>query len=112
MNKAWFEQTHNVVIAANELVKGQEQEFIAAIKPLVDRQSICLDLGAVRRIDAAGLAALITLYCDACKAGHRFANPSPRVQEILALVGLEAILVSRNTEKVSFFGTQWEQTAA
>ena len=57
-----------------------------------------LDMSSVERIDAAGIAALISLYAGARDAGHCFTvvNPSPRVAEILALVGLERILVSQN----------------
>ncbi len=65
-------------------------------------------------IDAAGLAALIALYCDARKSGHRFlvANPSPRVSEILRMVGLDEILVSRNAEEPSCFRPHLQETAA
>jgi anti-anti-sigma factor len=84
-----------------ELVRGREQEFLAELQPLVRGQSVRLDLNAIERIDAAGLAALVSLYCDACSTGHEFAlvNPSHRVARILALVGLDRILVlnsSRN----------------
>ena len=74
-----------------ELVRGNEQQFLERLQPLVRRQNVTLDLAHIARIDAAGLAALITLYCDACKAGYRFtiANPSPHVLEILAIVGLD-----------------------
>jgi anti-anti-sigma factor len=106
--------TTQFVSPVNELVKGQEQEFLHELQPLVVRQDVTLDLEDTQRIDAAGLAALITLYCDACKSGYRFlvANPSPRIQEVLRLVGLDAILVSRNGEKVCCFSTQLQETAA
>jgi anti-anti-sigma factor len=97
-----------------ELVRGNELRLLERLQPLVRRQSVTLDLAHVARIDAAGLAALITLYCDACKAGFRFAivNPSHHVREILALVGLDALLVSQNAEEVPYFGTQLQETAA
>jgi anti-anti-sigma factor len=81
-----------------ELVRGNEQILLAELSPLVRRQNMTLDLCAVERIDAAGIAALIALYAAAREAGYRFtvANPSPHVAEILALVGLERILVSHN----------------
>jgi anti-anti-sigma factor len=97
-----------------ELVRGNEQQLLDRLQPMVRREDVTLDLAHVARIDAAGLAALITLYCDACKAGYRFAiaNPSRHVREILALVGLDALLVSQNTEEVSCFRAQLEETAA
>ncbi|MGD0348454.1 MAG: STAS domain-containing protein [Terracidiphilus sp.] len=97
-----------------ELVRGNEQQLLERLQPLVRRQDIALDLENIERIDAAGLAALITLYCDACKAGYRFAivNPSSHVREILAIVGLDPLLVSQNTEEVSHFRAQLEETAA
>jgi anti-anti-sigma factor len=81
-----------------ELVRGNEQILLAQLSPLARRQDMTLDLCAVERIDAAGIAALIALYAAAREAGYRFtvANPSPHVAEILALVGLERILVSHN----------------
>ncbi|MGB0065482.1 MAG: STAS domain-containing protein [Terracidiphilus sp.] len=97
-----------------ELVKGQEQQFLNQLQPLVVQQNVTLDLEATERIDAAGLAALIALYCDARKSGHRFlvANPSPRVSEILRMVGLDEILVSRNAEEPSCFRPHLQETAA
>jgi anti-anti-sigma factor len=97
-----------------ELVRGSEQQLLERLQPLVRRQSVTLDLENIERIDAAGLAALITLYCDACKAGYRFTivNPSPRVREILAIVGLDALLVSQNMEEAPCFEAQLQATAA
>jgi anti-anti-sigma factor len=97
-----------------ELVRGNEQELLERLEPLVRRQNVTLDLAHVTRIDAAGLAALITLYCEACQAGCRFdiSNPSPRVREILALVGLNALLVSHDAEEAPYLGAQLEETAA
>jgi anti-anti-sigma factor len=81
-----------------ELVRGSEQALLARFAPLVRRQSVTLDMSAIERIDAAGIAALISLYVGAREAGHCFTvvNPSPHIAEILALVGLERILVTRN----------------
>ena len=81
-----------------ELVRGSERALLARFAPLVRRQSVTLDMSAIERIDAAGIAALISLYTGAREAGHCFTvvNPSPHIAEILALVGLERILVTRN----------------
>ncbi len=95
-----YEEAPTVVAAAEsgeavELVRGNEQELLARLAPVVRRESVCLDLASVSRIDAAGLATLITLYSDAAKAGHRFAvaRPGRHVRELLALVGLDRILI-------------------
>ncbi len=106
--------TTEVVSGVKELVRGREQEFLRELEPLVLRQNVTLDLEDTERIDAAGLAALVTLYCDACKSGHRFAvaNPSPRVRQVLALVKLDAILVAGNTEEFCCFRPQFQETAA
>ena len=92
----------HLVSSVHELVRGWDQELLAQLRPLVQRQSVCLDLSSTERIDAAGLAALVSLYCDACKACHEFAvvNPSRRVARILALVGLDRVLVSTNLREV------------
>lgn len=97
-----------------ELVRGQDQLLIARLSPVVRRQSVTLDLGSVQRIDAAGIAALISLYAGAHEAGHRFtvSNPSARVEEILSLVGLEGILVSHHMNQNSHSGSCCEQPAA
>ncbi len=80
-----------------ELVRGSEQGLLAKLTPLVRQQSITLDLSRVQRIDAAGIAALISLHANAYEAGYCFSvvNPTHHVAEILSLVGLERILLSR-----------------
>jgi len=80
-----------------ELVRGNEQKLLAWLSPLVRQQNVTLDLGRVERIDAAGISALLSLYASARTAGHLFTvtNPSPHVAEILALVGLRRVLLSR-----------------
>jgi anti-anti-sigma factor len=89
-----------------ELVRGTEDLVIAELMPRVKKESIELDLSGVERIDAAGIAALITLYCTATEAGNQFhiVDPSVRVLELLRLVGLESILLpqeqpAENTDK-------------
>ena len=81
-----------------ELVRGSHQALLEWISPLARQQCVALDLGRVRRIDAAGIAALISLYRVASEAGNHFCivNASPRVTEILALVGLDHILISQD----------------
>jgi anti-anti-sigma factor len=103
MNNPHFPSVHTAVIDSTELVRGQEQKFLEQLQPLVSAQNVVLDLHKVTRIDAAGLASLITLYCDACKAGHSFriANPSVHVAELLALVRLDRLLVTRDGEQFS-----------
>ena len=97
---------------AMELIRGSEQRLLARLTPLVRQESVWLDLNAVERIDAAGLAALIALYCDASKAGHSFTvfNPQRHVGEILALVGLDRVLLPR--EDAAAQQPRFEQSAA
>jgi len=96
------------------LVRGTEQDLLAWLAPLVSRQSVTLDLRLVERIDAAGIAALISLYSTASRAGHSFmvANPSPHVAEILTLVGLDRILLPDRAFWGSDSGQCFESTAA
>jgi len=114
MNNPRFDSAINVVSGIAELVRGQDQRFLEELKPLVRSQSVHLDFAPVERIDAAGLAALITLYCDARQAGHTFTvlRPGRHVREILSVVGLDKILLSRNADDVSDSGIQMAKTAA
>lgn len=97
-----------------KLVRGNEQQFLERLRPLARRQNLTLDFENIERIDAAGVAALIKLYCDARQAGYRFAlaSPSPRVREILAIVGLDKLLLSQKKEEFSCCGAQLQETAA
>jgi anti-anti-sigma factor len=97
-----------------ELVRGNEQELLQRVAPLAARQNVCLDMSSVERIDAAGIAALISLYGSARDAGHNFSicGASHRVAEILALVGLEHILEYHNVVLNSHSGSQMERPAA
>jgi anti-anti-sigma factor len=99
MHTNYCKRNDAMVLAAcemTELVRGQEQELVERMTPVVRQQSVALDLEGVERIDAAGIAALIALYGTARDAGHGFAvaNPTAHVTEILALVGLDRILLS------------------
>ena len=93
---ARFERGPRVVVpgAMTELVRGQEQDLLERLEPMVKRESVALDMSGVERIDAAGLSALIRLYCDACNAGNEFKvmRTGRHVCEILRLVGLERLL--------------------
>jgi anti-anti-sigma factor len=82
----------------HELVRGQERDLVERMTPIVRKQSVTLDLAHVERIDAAGITALISLYGSAHNAGNEFnvVHASPRVAEIIALVGLDRILISHN----------------
>jgi anti-anti-sigma factor len=100
--------------ALSELVRGNEQLLLERVAPLVRRRSVCLDLSSVERIDAAGVAALISLYCMARDAGQVFSicGALPRVREILALVGLEPTLECHNVVHTSQSGPRLERPAA
>jgi anti-anti-sigma regulatory factor len=80
-----------------ELVRGTEQLLLERYMPLVRKASISLDFISVRRVDAAGVSALLALYTAAKKAGHRFdiLNASTRVAQTLALLGLDGLLLAR-----------------
>jgi len=97
-----------------ELVRGQEQRLVDWLTPVVREQSVLLDLRQVERIDAAGIAALISLYGCARSTGHKFSvvNAKPRVAEILALVGLDRILLSHNAVPNSQSAPCFDRTAA
>lgn len=86
----------SVVRLDDELVRGSEAELLAELMPRVKRESLALDLSGVDRIDAAGIAALIKLYCGASAAGTEFSvvAPSARVRALLKTVGLESVLVA------------------
>jgi anti-anti-sigma regulatory factor len=86
------------ITGLTELVRGHDQALLDHLEPLVCREDLTLDLHSVERIDAAGITALIFLYRSACEADHYFtvSNASPHVAEILALVGLDRILLSQN----------------
>ena len=100
--------------AMSEIVRGNEACLVDEITPLVRRQDVSLDMSPVERIDAAGIAALISLYRLAEETGHRFSiyNVTPRVYELLALVGLERVLVSHQANFTDNAGRRMSQSAA
>ena len=97
-----------------ELVRGNESRLIQCVTPLLREESVALDLKSIERIDAAGIAALISLYGIGRSAGHSFTvcNVLPRVAEILTLVGLEPILVSHDAVWASHSAACFERPAA
>jgi anti-anti-sigma factor len=103
MNSHPVTESPNSVVpeGVNSLVRGAETGLLQQVLPLVHRQSVSLDLGRVERIDAAGIAALITLYRAARGAGRRFGvtNPTPHVREILMLVGLDRFLMLEDQDQ-------------
>lgn len=98
MNHQRLDSTTNYVSGLRDFVRGREQELIEELKPLVHSQPVRLDLSLIERIDAAGLAALVSLYLAAREAGHTFAvvNPSRRAARIIALAGLDRVLVPKD----------------
>jgi anti-anti-sigma factor len=98
----------------DELVRGRVAGLLERVGPLVTEQSVTLDLTGVERIDAAGIAALVVLYQNARGAGHRFGvtNVPVRIEQILAVVGLERYLVSHNAVQDSHCGQRVQRPAA
>jgi anti-anti-sigma factor len=84
----------------HELVRGQEQCLLERVAPMLENQSVTLDMRYVTRIDAAGIAALIALYSASQKAGTQFVivHAMPRVASILTLVGLDSILLAHEPD--------------
>lgn len=87
-----------VVEELTELVRGFDQLLLERMTPIARRHSLTLDFSSIRRIDAAGAAALVTLYCISSKAGHQFmvVNATKHVVETLTLVGLDTLLLQQN----------------
>ena len=97
-----------------ELVRGCDRRLVDRLAAHVRQQSLALDFHCVERIDAAGIAALTTLYCEARQAGHHFTifNASPRVMEVLSLVGLDRILLSRDAVHENYLRSCFDRPAA
>ena len=97
MNNVFQNSAHIVELEGmTELVRGNDARLVATLAPLVRSEDVALNMNHVHRIDAAGIAALISLYGCAKDSGHAFhvCNVSTRVEEILSLVGLDHILVT------------------
>jgi anti-anti-sigma factor len=101
-------------IQLTELVRGSDRRLLEHLEPLARRQSLNLDLASVERIDAAGISALIALYTASRDAGHRFtvSNATARVARVLALVGLDRILLQHRAVQSSFTGPRFLRPAA
>jgi anti-anti-sigma regulatory factor len=86
-----------------ELVRGPDQLLLDRYMPLARKESVSLDFISIRRVDAAGVSALISLYTTASKAGNVFTilNASPHVAQTLALLGLDQLLLSQSAPQVS-----------
>ena len=97
-----------------QLVRGQDAGLLEHLGPMVRERSVILDLAGVDRIDAAGITALVALYRAARESGHRFSltNVSARVEQILAVVGLDRFLLSHNAVRSSHCGPQTRRPAA
>jgi anti-anti-sigma factor len=110
----WTEPATLSYAQLNELVRGRDASLVERFAPLVRRKSVQLDLSSVERIDAAGIAALVSLYESAHQTGHSFSviNASPRIAGVLRLVGLEPLLLSHDAVHVSHSVTSGERTAA
>jgi anti-anti-sigma regulatory factor len=94
-NASKFGGNMTVIQGPAELVRDADSSLLNQLLPSVRSQSLAIDLSATERLDAAGIAALITLYCTAIESGTSFCvlHPSAHVTHLLRLVGLEAILV-------------------
>lgn len=90
-------------IRLTELVWGADRRLLERLEPLTRRQSVTLDLSSVQRIDAAGISALVALYTAAKDAGHMLtlSGVSARVAEVLAVVGLDRLLLHRDVVRNS-----------
>jgi anti-anti-sigma factor len=110
MKNSRTDSTIQFVSRVRQLVRGREQEILEELQPLVESSSVHLNLSPIERIDAAGLAALVSLYCAAGKAGHEFAvvDPSPQVARILTIVGLDRVLLSKDFGEISPAATRQE----
>ncbi|HEV2325682.1 MAG TPA: STAS domain-containing protein [Terracidiphilus sp.] len=111
-----FPESPNRVVpeGVTSLVRGAESHLLEQIMPIVRHRSVWLDLGCVERIDAAGIAALITLYRAARDAGRCFGvtNPNPHVREILRLVGLDRFLMNESSAEAGCPEPDMAQSAA
>jgi anti-anti-sigma factor len=89
-----------------EIVRGVEHGLVEEITAHFVAGNILLDLASVKRVDAAGISALLGLYQSAHNAGRRFAlsSPSRHVKEVLEIFGLERLLVSRMVIDASHSG--------
>jgi anti-anti-sigma factor len=97
-----------------ELVRGEDRRLLEHLEPVARRQSLNLDLASVERIDAAGIAVLVALYIAARDAGNSFtvSNATARVAAVLALVGLDHILMHHDAVRYAYSGSRFLRPAA
>jgi anti-anti-sigma factor len=117
MNTVMERKSQTIVVVPSgitELVRGSDLRLVGYVEPLVRSQDVMLDFSAIERIDAAGIAALIALYGTARSTGHSFrlCDVRKHVSEVLALVGLEHILVGCTADWNSPVRGTLAQTAA
>ena len=117
MNNALCSSMDELVVVPDtmtELVRGEEDCLVQRVAPLLREKDVVLDLNRIERIDAAGIAALISLYSTARHHGHAFSVKclSPRVAEMLSLVRLDDVLVSHNAVLASQCELAFERPAA
>jgi anti-anti-sigma factor len=117
MNTALCQPDVTLLVAPvdlTELVRGEDECLVQRVAPLLRERDVVLDLNRIDRIDAAGIAALISLYSTARTHGHTFAvkNVSPRVEEMLSLLRLDDVLVSHNAVFASQCEPAFERPAA
>jgi anti-anti-sigma regulatory factor len=114
MNDLRLNTTVRVASETTEIVRGQEDKFLGQLEPIVRNHSIELDMSPVERIDAAGISALIRVYCDAMQAGRRFTvlNPQPHVLAIMAIVGIDRVLMAPNADGTRSTALGMELSAA
>jgi anti-anti-sigma factor len=117
MHSALCQSMVELVVAPdtmNELVRGEEESLVQRVVPLLREKDVVLDLNRIERIDAAGIAALISLYSAARQHGHSFSVKcvTPRVEEMLSLVRLNDVLISHNAVLASQPELAFERPAA
>ena len=97
-----------------ELVRGSDLKLVVHVEPLARATNVILNFEPIERIDAAGIAALISLYGSARDAGYTFrvCNVRAHVEEVLSLVGLDDILVAGYASWGAPVHTELTQTAA
>jgi anti-anti-sigma factor len=110
-----MQQTPLLMVAVQrQLVRGEESEFVNEIAAQLHSRSVELDLSRVEQIDAAGIAALVSLYAQAhdLRRSLTIVAVSRHVKEILTLVGLEGVLLSHIVSAAPQSGPHLETVAA
>jgi anti-sigma B factor antagonist len=90
-----------VVHCEGRLVRGDEASALREAVTSRGRQHlVLLDLAGVNSMDAGGLGTLVALHTWACKHGIelKLVNVRERVQKLLHMTGLDAVLQTRWTE--------------